>query len=164
MRRFEAFPSKAKIAGLFLLNLAMMAMFVFCITLPSLTAKIVGWAGALFCGIGLWVLPCAWFRTGVPRIVMDDAGIRTGSSIGIVEWGDAVAFRVDSINGTKFLSIFVHNLAKYLDRMPPRARRSAELHPSLGVSEITLCFVGLSPGLAEACYFLAERGYKVEGA
>ena len=164
MRRFEAYPSKTKIAGLFLLNLAMITVCVFCITLPQWKAKIAGVAGVLFFGIGLYVLPRAWFRTALPSIAMDDMGIHTGTSMGVVDWDDVTGFRVDSIKGTKFISVFVNDVAKYLDRMPPLARRSAETHPSMGLSEITLCFVGLSPGLLDACHYLAERGYKLENS
>lgn len=161
MRRFEAYPSKAKLLGLFILNIAMVATCAFCVTLPELKAKVAGWAGIAFFGLGLIVIPRAFFRTSRPKIVMDDDGIHTGSSVGIIEWADIVAFRIDAIKGTKFISIFVDDKIKYLDRMPPLARKSAELHPQMGLSEFTLCFVGLSPGLDEACFYLEENGYNV---
>ncbi|MBM3966614.1 MAG: hypothetical protein FJ308_16350 [Planctomycetes bacterium] len=164
MRRFEAYPSKAKLLGLFMLNIAMVAMCAFCTTLPELKAKLAGWAGIAFFGLGLVVFPRAFFRTSHPKIVMDDGGIHTGSSIGIIEWADVVAFRIDAIKGTKFISIFVDDKTKYLNRMPSLARKSAELHPHMGLSEITLCFVGLSPGLDEACYYLTEKGYNIDTA
>jgi hypothetical protein len=162
MRRFEAFPSRLKIAGLLLLNLCMVAVAAFCTTLPAITAKIAGWAGVLFFGLGFVVLPRAFFLAKTPKIVIDDSGIHTGSSIGLVEWGDITGFRVDSIKGTKFLSVLVVDADKYLQRMSATARMSAQTHPHLGVSEIALCFVGLSPGLADACFHLAELGYHVE--
>ncbi len=93
---------------------------------------------------------------------MDDDGIHAGSSLGVIEWADIVAFRVDVMAGTRFLSIFVDDKSKYLARMSHRARKSAELHPHMGLSEITLSFIGLSLGLDAACYYLAERGYNVE--
>ena len=161
MRRFEAYFSKTKLLGLFLLNVAMIAMCAFCVTLPEWKAKIAGWAGIVFFALCLIVTVRAFFSTSRPKIVMDDDGIHTGSSIGIIEWADIVAFRIDAIKGTKFISIFVDDKVKYLDRMPPLARKSAELHPQMGLSEITLSFSGLSPGLDEACYYLEENGYKV---
>ena len=161
MRRFEAYPSRVKLLGLFLLNIALVAGSAFCTTLPGLDARLAGWAGVVFFGLGLIVIPHAWFRRSHPRIVMDDTGIHTGSSIGLVEWDDITGFRVDSIKGTKFISVLVHDEHKYLDRMPTLARRSAELHPAMGLSEITLCFTGLAPGLEEACRFLQEAGFDV---
>jgi hypothetical protein len=161
MRRFEACPSRPKIAALFLGNLLLTAAAAWCITQPQIQAKLAGVAGVLFFGIGLYVFPRAWFRAAVPKIIMDDDGIHTGSSLGTVEWDDVTEFRIDSIRGTKFLSIFVKDVSKYLDRMSPLARRSAQSHPLMGVSEITLCFTGLSPGLADACYYLRERGYEI---
>jgi hypothetical protein len=161
VRRFEAFPSKTKLMGLFVLNVAMVAMCVFCITLPQLKAQVAGWAGTLFFGSGLFVIPWAICRTSIPKIIMDDTGIHTRSSIGIVDWQDITGFRIDSIKGTRFLSVFVQDVDKYLDRMPAFTRKLAEAHPSLGVSEIALNFAGLTPGLADACRYLAERGYHV---
>jgi hypothetical protein len=162
MHRFEAYPSKTKIVALLLLTIAMVGMCAFCTTLPEIEAQIAGWAGVLFFGLGFIVFPLALLRAAAPRIVMDDVGIHTGSSIGVVDWGDVTAFRIDSIHGKKFLSVFVQNVAKYLERMPALARRAAQSHPDLGVSEIAVCFVGLTPGLPEACHHLAERGYKIE--
>lgn len=162
MRRFEAYPSRLKIAGLLLLNVCLVAVSAFCISIPSLLAKATGWAGVVFFGMGFVVLPRAFVRSATPRIVMDDSGIHTGSSVGLVEWKDITGFRVDSIRGTKFLSVFVIDVDSYLQRMSATSRMSAQTHPHLGVSEIALCFVGLSPGLADACFYLAERGYRVE--
>ncbi|MEI8212366.1 MAG: STM3941 family protein [Planctomycetota bacterium] len=161
MRRFEAYFSKTKLLGLFLMNMAMVAMCAFCVTLPEWKPRIAGWVGIVFFGLCMIVLLRAFFSTSRPRIVMDDDGIHTGSSIGTIAWEDIVAFRVDAVKGSKFISIFVDDKIKYLDRMPPLARKSAELHPQLGLSEITLSFAGLSPGLDDACYYLEENGYKV---
>ena len=161
MRRFEAYPSRAKLLGLLLLNVAMIGMCAFCVTLPELKAKLAGAVGIAFFVLCLFSFVKAIFQASRPRIVMDSEGIHTGSSIGTIEWADIVALRVDAIRGTKFISIFVEDKFKYLDRMPALARRSAELHPPMGLSELTLCFVGLSPGLDEACYYLEENGYVV---
>lgn len=162
MHQFEAYPSRAKLAGLFLLTVAMVATSWFCTTLPRIDAKIAGWAGVVFFSLGFIAIPRAWLRAATPRIVMDNAGIHTGTSQGLVAWEDITGFRIDEIQGTKFLSVLVRDVEKYLDRMPALARRTAETHPLLGVSEIAISFVGLSPGLAAACHHLAERGYKIE--
>ena len=141
----------------------MVAAAAFCTTLPQIQAQVAGWAGVLFFGLGLFVLPIAWYRNATPRIVMDDAGINAGPPIGVVDWDDVTEFRIDSIHGTKLLSVLVQDVAKYLERMPALTRVAVETtHQQTGLSEIALCFVGLAPGLEEACQYLAERGYKVE--
>ncbi len=162
MRRFEAFPSKSKIAGLLLIGSVLIATSVFCTTLPELYAKIAGWTGVIFFGLCQCAVGRRLFQTSVVKIAMDDAGIHTGSSQGVVEWSDVIGFRIDSLYGNKFLSIFVRDVEKYLARMPPLARQSAQTHPNMGLSEITLSFTGLTPGLSEACHYLAERGFQVE--
>jgi hypothetical protein len=52
MKPLEAFPSKAKLFGLLLLNVIMVSGRVFCIELPDLMAKIVGVIGVAFFGLG----------------------------------------------------------------------------------------------------------------
>lgn len=133
MRRFEAFPSRLKIAGLLLLNVCMVAFAAFCTTHPAITARIAGWAGILFFGLGLVVLPRAFLFANTPKIVIDDSGIHTGSSLGHVEWDDITGFRVDSIRGTTFLSVLVVDVDKYLQRMSATARMSVQTHPHLGL-------------------------------
>jgi hypothetical protein len=126
MHRFEAFPSRAKLFGLFLLTVVMVAVAAFCTTLPQIKAQVAGWAGVLFFGLGLFVFPRAMLRSKTPKIVMDEAGIHSGSSLGIIEWSDITGFRIDSVKSTKFLSVFVRDVSKYLDRMPTLARKSAQ--------------------------------------
>ena len=161
MRPFEAYPSKAKLIGLLLLNVLMVATCVFCITLPELMAKIVGVIGVAFFGLGFVTIPKALFHTATPKIVMNEYGIHSGSW-GPMEWEDIVGFRIDAIKNTKFISVFVKDKNKYLDRMSPLLRKSVQIHPSLGLSEFTLTFVGLTPGMHEACTYLEELGYHIE--
>lgn len=142
----------------------MLAMCAFCATLPQLEAQIVGWAGVLFFGAALAVLLIAASRTAEPRVAIDHDGIHTGSAMGVVEWADVTGFRIDDVKGTKFLSVFVVDTRKYLERMHAVARKTAELNAYFGTSEIAISFVGLSPGLEEACDYLQEMGYHVSGA
>lgn len=161
MHRFEAYVSMAKLFWLLLLCIAMVAISAFCTTLPRLNAQLAGWAGVVFFGAGLIVIPFIAFRTSESRVIIDQDGIYTGSSIGLVEWRDISGFRIDSVKGTKFLSVFVVDKRTYLDRMSAMARKSVELHAYMGVSEIVVSFLGLSPGLEEACDFLREKGYDI---
>lgn len=162
MRKFESFPSPVKLAGVFLLLLAAFMIFAFFTTVPVAKAQQIGWFGIVVLGLAMLALPFQLFRTSRPEIVMDDAGIHTGSLFGLINWDDVTGFRVDAIHGVKFLSIFVKDQQKYLERMPAIARSSAMRNPQLGFSEITLNFAGLSPGIEDACWFLGEIGYKVE--
>lgn len=118
MRPFEAYPSKAKLFSLLLLNVVMVAACVFCITLSELMAKVVGVIGVVFFGLGFVMIPKAMFQTATPKIVMDEQGIQAGAW-GAIEWEDIVSFRIDSIRNTKFISVFVKDKQKYLDRMSP---------------------------------------------
>lgn len=139
----------------------MLAGCVFCIALPEIRAKIAGALGLLFFGFSLYAITRAFFRTRIPKIVIDQIGIHSGSSFGLVEWADVKQLRVDAIKGTKFVSIFVTTPEKYLARMNQLARKSAELQTHMGFSELTISFVGLSPGLDEALYYLKENGIEV---
>lgn len=161
MNSLAAYPSKAKLFGLLLLNVLMVSGCVFCITLPDLMPKIVGVIGVAFFGLGFITIPKALFHTATPKIVMNERGIHSGPW-GPIEWEDIVGFRIDSIKNTKFISVFVKDKNKYLDRMSPLLRKSVQIHSSLGLSEFTLSFVGLSPGLPEACTYLNELGYDIE--
>lgn len=160
-RTFRAYHSAAKLWGLFLLNGVMIAVCLFCLFLPRWDAQLAGGAGLLFFGWTLFVIPRRLWQTATPVIVMDDLGIQTGTAIGVVIWDDISTFRIDSIHGTRFISIFVQDTEKYLGRLSAVGRKAAEANRYLGFSEITLNFVGLSPGLDEACRYLSERGYRV---
>lgn len=161
MRRFEAYPSKSKLLGLFLLGCTMVGISAFCVTRFEIKAIIAGVAGLVFFGFCTVVTVYRFFQSNTPQIVMDDTGIQTGNALGNIEWGDIVGFRVDEKNGNRFLSVFVFDKQKYLQRMSIMARKSAELNPLLGHSEIVIGFSGLSPGIEQACHYLQEKGFEV---
>jgi hypothetical protein len=163
MQPFEAYPSRSKLRNLLLLNGVMIAGAVLCITLPDLETQLAGWAGIAFFSLSFIVTARSWFRTSQPKIVIDDAGIHTGSSIGTIDWPDVTGLRIDSIKRIKLLSIYVLDKQKYLNRMPMLARAAAKLHPYLGCSELTINFVGLTPGIDDACRYLQKRGWTFPG-
>jgi hypothetical protein len=163
MHRFEAYPSRWKLVAFLLLNIVFVTLGAIFTQHSNVVKQILGWIAIAFFGYGFYAIPRKLWQPRLPRIVIDDAGITTGTSAGVVEWADIEAFRVDAIRGTKFLSIDVVDPEKYLARMPPLARKSAQLNPRFGVSEIALSFVDLTPGLAEACDFLREQGFEVAG-
>jgi hypothetical protein len=164
MTRFEAYPSRWKLVGFLLLNVAFVALGVLFTQHSDEVKQVLGWIAIIFFSYGFYAIPRKLLQPRGPRIVIDDAGIATGTSAGLVEWADVEGFRIGDIRGTKFLSIDVVDPEKYLARMPPLARKSAQLNPRFGLSEIALSFVDLTPGLAAACGHLRERGWDVEDA
>jgi hypothetical protein len=160
-RPFVAYPSRLKQAGLLLLTIAMVATCFFCTTLPRWDAQVAGWCGIVFFGLGLFILPYRMFQAETAAITIDDQGIHSNSKLGLIVWEDIVSCRVDAIHSNRFLSIFVRDPEKYLARLPALQRKSAITQRYLGLSEITLNFISLSPGLDEACQYLRERGIEI---
>jgi len=163
MRRFEAYPDRAKSLGLGFLSLLLVGMSAYCVAQPELMAKVAGAAGVIFFTACCFGWARKWLHPHHPQIVFDEHGISTGTPAGLVDWSDVVGFSIDSIKTTKFLSIHVDNVEKYLARMTPSAEHFARLNPQFGVSEIAITFVGLTPGLDEACYYLREYGFEIRG-
>lgn len=164
MNRFEANPSRWKFGGILLLCLGFVGLGGVMTTLPGLHERIMGWVSIAICGPLFFVTSRTFLQPSKLRIVMDDDGIATGMFDGVIEWDDIDALRIDETHGLKSLSVFVKDKDKYLDRMPVRLRNAVMLHASMGLSEISLSFLGLTPGLAEACDYLRERGFDIEGA
>jgi hypothetical protein len=162
MGRFEVYPSRLKLLGLMLLDAVLLAIAIIGTTMPEIGARIAGWAGLVLFGTFLFGAVRLLWRSRVPRLWMDDAGIHTGSWAGVVEWKDIVRLRVESWKRTRIICVFVQDPHKYFSRMKTFAKWSAQWQKDLGFSGIALGFSGLTPGLDEACNYLMARGFKIE--
>lgn len=155
--RLEIQVSKPRTLALIGLTCVMVGMCYFCTTLPDLVPRIVGWFGVLFFSLGFIVLPRQLFRAG-PQVVVDERGLEDRrSKLGLVDWSDVVSVTVGAVRKQKFLCIEVTDPKKYLDRLSSAGRVAAQANRSLGFSEITIGFSGLSHSTEEVMRFIHDN-------
>src|SRR6185312_5556589 len=70
----ECRTSKRKLLGLLGLTCIMVGGSYFCTTLPDIIARVVGWIGMEFFGLGFVVFPVLFFRTDA-QVIINDEGI-----------------------------------------------------------------------------------------
>lgn len=148
--RVEFHNSKPKLLGLFFATILMVGASYFCTRLPGAVPQAFGWFGVCFFGIGFVVIPARFFKSG-PQVVIDGRGIEDRrTTMGLIVWEDVTELRVGKIQSTKMLSIEVREPEKYLSKLKPAYRLLAKGNPSVGFSEITIAFTGLSPSIDKA--------------
>jgi hypothetical protein len=153
----ECHTSKLKLLGLLGLTCVLVGVSWFCTTLPDLVARVAGWIGVGFFGLGFIAIPVMWFRTG-PQIVINDEGIEDRRlKIGMIPWEDIRSLSLGSVNSTTFLCIEVIDPEKYLSRLPRWKRSLAKANTALGFPALTIGFSGLSPGVKEVWQYLEDR-------
>lgn len=150
----ECRTSRVKMIGLLALTAILVGVSWFCTTLPGWKSQAVGWSGLAFFGLGFVAIPIQFFRSG-PQVTIDDRGIEDHRlGVGLIPWEDIRGARVVSVKGTKFLCIEADDPTVYLSRMPAWKRSLVGTNLALGFSELTISFVGLSPGIDEAWRFI----------
>lgn len=155
--RLELHVSKTRTLGLLGLTCIMVGGSWFCTTLPSLEARIAGWAGICFFSLGFIAVPRQLRRTG-PQVIIDERGIGDlRSKFALIEWADVAALSIGSIHGQKFLCVQVVDPEKYLSRLSASGRAGAKANLSLGFPEIALTFSGLTQTADEVLRFIAEH-------
>ena len=98
------------------------------------------------------------YRDRALRIVADERGLEERrNSLGLVEWGDVVSLAIRETQRQKFLCIEVADVDKYLERLSRAGRIAAKANRSLGFSEITLTFAGLSHTSEEVLAFIEQN-------
>jgi hypothetical protein len=153
----ECYTSRAKLLGLLALTCVMVGGSYFCTTLLGLGARVVGWVGVGFFGLGFVAVPVMCLRTG-PQVILNDEGIEDRRlKIGIIRWEDIRSLSIRSVNSVKFLCVEVFDPEKYLSRLPRWKRSLAGLNAALGFPALTISFQGLSPGIREVWAYLQDR-------
>jgi hypothetical protein len=154
----ECRTSKARVLGLLGLTCVMVAVCWFCTTLEDPFARVVGWIGVGFFGLGFIAMPIAFFRSG-PQVVIDDEGIEDRRmKIGTIRWEDIRSLSIGSVNSAKFLCIELVDPDPYLSRLPRRSRWLSSVNRTLGLPTLTIGFSDLRPGLNEVWAHLQTRG------
>ncbi len=129
----------------------------FCTTLPGLKSRVVGWIGVCFFGLGFFIIPRQLFRKG-PQFVVDERGLEDRRSrLGLVEWVDILSLSVGEVRQQRFLCLHVVDPEKYLGRLSKAGRIAARANVSLGFSEITIAFSGLSRSTDDVCRFIRDN-------
>lgn len=153
----RCFPSKPRLLGLFGLTCMMVGMSYLVTLTSDFMARVVGWIGVAFFGLGFIVFPLQFFRKD-PQVVINDEGIEDRrQKIGVIRWEDIRSLSVGSIQSTSFLCVDLIEPEKYLSRMPKWARPLRTLNEKLGFPAISIGFQGLRPGLAEVWDHLQAR-------
>ena len=149
--------SRAKTIAVWFLCMAMIAMCAYCVTLPSMKAKVIGPIGVLFFGLCLISATIQLFRSG-PAIVFDEIGIEDRRcSMGVIPWVEISSIKKVTIEKTSFIGICVVEPERYLNRLPMHQRALIKVAESMGAPMISLSFVGLSPSLDIAWKYIQER-------
>jgi hypothetical protein len=153
----ECHTSKLKLLGFLDLTCIMVSVSYFCTTLPDMVARVAGWVGVGFFGLGFIAIPLRFFRSG-PQVVINEEGIDDRRLIiGVIRWSDIRSLSIRSLNSVKFLCIELVEPEKYLARLP-RWRRSLEwTNEILGFPAMTIGFTGLSPGIDQVWEFIQGR-------
>lgn len=153
----ECYTSRTKLLGLLGLTCVMVGMSCFLTTLPGL-ARVVGWIGVGFFGLGFIACPVMFFRTG-PQVIINDEGIQDHRlKVGVIRWDDVRSLFIRRVQSTRFLCIDVVDPQKYLSRLPRWTRPMIPLAESMGLPALTISFSGLHPGIKEVSAYLQARG------
>lgn len=160
----ECHTSKVKLLGLLGLTCVMVGVSYFCTTLPGPIARVVGWIGVSFFGLGFIALPVMFLRAG-PQVVVNDQGIEDRRlKVGIIRWEDIRSLSIRSVSSAKFLCVDVADPGRYLSRLPRRSRWLVPVSEALGFPALTISFSGLSPGLKEVWAHLQARDSMLTGS
>ena len=151
-------PSKSKLAGLFLLAIAMVGLCFFCTTFDEILPKVFGWLGVAFFSLSFYAIPKAWMKSNQPVFVFNSAGIEDNQGgFGLIEWTDIEGFEVHDVAGTRLLGVRVHDEEKYLQRVSQSRRVGVAGNRALDFPSITLGFTGLSPDISKAMEYISDR-------
>src|SRR5206468_4326400 len=141
----------------------MVSVSYFCTAMPDLIARVVGWIGVGFFGLGFIAFPVMFFRTG-QQVVINDEGIDDRRlKIGIIRWEDIRSLSIGRINSAKFLCVEVADPEAYSSRLPRWRRSVWAATEALRIPTLTISFSGLSPGLKEVWAYLQARDSRLTG-
>ena len=146
-----------KLVGLIALNLAMLALCAWCVTLPSIEGVLGGAAGLLFFTATLIVALARLFRRG-PVLILDGNGVRDlRTSVGLIPWGDITSIQVVTVRGQRFLGLGLRNLEEHLGRSSRKERWLADANRWMGYPEFSIGFNDLTPGLNDVLSYLRQH-------
>jgi len=129
----------------------------FCTTLPDIIARVVGWIGMEFFGLGFVVFPVLFFRTDA-QVIINDEGIEDRRlRIGVIRWEDIHSLSIGSVNSVRFLCVELNDPEEYLSRLPRWKRWLAAADGAMGFPPLNIGFSGLSPGIEEVWAHLQDR-------
>jgi hypothetical protein len=155
--RLELYVSQRRTAALLGLTCVMVGASYFCTTIPGIKAKVAGWIGVCFFGLGFIAFPCQLMRSGL-QFVIDEHGLEDRrSKFGLIEWADILSLSIGTVHSQRFLCIDVVDPEKYLSRLSKTGRAVAQANKGLGFPEISLGFSGLTKTTDEVFEFIQEH-------
>jgi len=156
------YNSKLKLFGLLMAVLGMLGLCWFCTRMPGSTERAIGWAGMVFFGLGLIVIPPRFRQCKVPRLEFTPEGIyEHQQGFGLIPWQDIAEVSVWRTQNVRILCLQTVDQNAYLARLSPVRKKAAQANLAVGASAITLNFSGLTPGLPDAIQYCEAMGYDV---
>jgi hypothetical protein len=116
-----------------------------------------GWGVLLIAGIPALILLRS-LGEDTERIVIDDAGIRdTQLPIGIISWTEIEGATVQSIGGTKVVSLELRDPERVLRRLPPARQFIARKALEAGLPGVYLALRGIDADPAQIAELIGRR-------
>ncbi len=144
MDKIEIKFSRVKTGLLLLVCLVFVAGGIFILAIAKdLRGNIIGWSSIALFGFGLIVFLKHFLNTA-PRLILDDEGIEDKSlGIGKIFWDDIEAAYPNNVFSSKFVSLEIKNVEKYLGKTSKTGRKLVSYNQTLGFEALNLNIVGL---------------------
>ncbi len=157
MAPLECRNSGARLAGLLILELALIALCVWSLAQPGLMVRAAGAVGLPLFALGLYVIPRQWLRRG-PQLIIDDHGIEDRRvPDGRIAWSEIRSIHLASVFSSHFLCIDLVDPVPRSARLSGWRRRLQAPNRAMGYGDVTLSTSGLTPGIAAVWQHLQER-------
>lgn len=145
--RIEFHRNWYKTSGVMALAVVMLTGAGFLTTLPQWRAQVAGWFGLVVFSPMLILFAREVVRGG-PVVVIDAHGLTDRrSGMGTLRWEDVKAAGVGRLNGNRFLWVELADRERYIGRLSWWRRLFYVSDRRLGFGDLSIGFVGLTPGL-----------------
>ena len=134
--------SKIKIVKYLMLTTLMVVAAFGCTQIPGSTARVIGWCGVAFFGLGFVVFPIQFMKSD-PQMSINQLGIhdRREKGWGTIPWSEITRIRLGAIYGQKLLCIEVKDENVFLNRHSKLSSKFSQFIRKLGFTPIS---IGLS--------------------
>lgn len=129
--------------------------------LASMGLTWIGWAVLLITGIPALLLLRS-LGEYTERIVIDDTGIRdTQFPIGVIGWSEIQAATVETIGGTKVVSLELRDPERVIRRLPPARQFISRKAREAGLPSVYLALRGIDADPGQIAELINRRVHEV---
>jgi hypothetical protein len=126
----------------------------------ELTSSI-GWAVIMVAGVPALVLLRS-LGEETERIVIDDAGIRDSHfPVGIISWSDIKGATVQTVGGTKVVSLELRDPERAIRRLPPARQFICRKAREAGLPSVYLALKGIDADPGQIAELISRRAREV---